>query len=540
MAGPQIGSFTANPNPVTAGSSVTLTDSNISDGDPHSTITQVAIYLDSNGDGKLEPDSDQLLGYASQTSPGMWTLTSTNAFGLTAGTYTLFAQAQDNYGLLGDADALSLTVATDPSFAVTGFPSPTTAGAAGTVTVTARNADGTVTTGYTGTVHFSSSDPRAVLPASYTFTDADKGVHTFTATLQTAGSQSLTATDTSNSSITGSATGITVTPSTAASLVLSSVPTSATAGSGFTMTVTALDAYGNIATGFSGAVHFSSSDPQAMLPADYSFTSIDQGVRNFSVTLQTAGSQSLTATDIVTSSLTSTASGIVVNPTFAESLVLSKVPTSTTAGSSFTLGVTAKDAYGNTATGYAGTVHFSSSDPQAVLPANYTFTSADQGRHTFAVTLETAGSQSLTAADTVQGWVWGRATGITVTASGIVVNPTPGGASSGGSGHGSNGGSATSGGPEGGSPGAVSSGGLSSPLPAPGQSAGFFGLALEMFELEIDDSLALVFSMMGQENQQNKDAIAGLLKAITDDLLYPTPLGWYACLLGYEAALSLI
>jgi uncharacterized delta-60 repeat protein len=93
---PQIGSFTANPNPVTAGSSVTLTASGITDGNPNSTITQVAFYLDSNNDGKLETSTDTLLGYATQSSPGVWTLTNSSAFGLTAGTYTLFAQAQDS------------------------------------------------------------------------------------------------------------------------------------------------------------------------------------------------------------------------------------------------------------------------------------------------------------------------------------------------------------------------------------------------------------------------------------------------------------
>jgi len=38
---------------------------------------------------------------------------------------------------------------------------------------------------------------------------------------------------------------------------------------------------------------------------------------------------------------------------------------------------------------------------QAVLPANYTFTSSDAGRHTFSATLKTAGTQSSGAADTV-------------------------------------------------------------------------------------------------------------------------------------------
>src|SRR5207247_39139 len=62
------------------------------------------------------------------------------------------------------------------------------------------------------------------------------------------------------------------------------------------------------------------------------------------------------------------------------------------------------DAYGNLATGYRGTVRVTSSDAQAVLPADYTFTAADAGRHTFTTTLKTAGSQSLTATDTAAGF----------------------------------------------------------------------------------------------------------------------------------------
>jgi hypothetical protein len=104
---PQIGSFTANPNPVTSGNSTTLTVSNIADTNPSATITHVAIYMDSNGDGKLD-SGDTLIGYAMQTSPGVWTLTYT--VNLAPGTYTLFAQALDNYGLFSNPFALSLTV----------------------------------------------------------------------------------------------------------------------------------------------------------------------------------------------------------------------------------------------------------------------------------------------------------------------------------------------------------------------------------------------------------------------------------------------
>lgn len=64
---------------------------------------------------------------------------------------------------------------------------------------------------YTGTVHFTSSDLHAVLPADYTFVSSDKGSHTFSATLNTSGSQSLTATDTASTTITGTE-AITVNP----------------------------------------------------------------------------------------------------------------------------------------------------------------------------------------------------------------------------------------------------------------------------------------------------------------------------------------
>ena len=67
-------------------------------------------------------------------------------------------------------------------------------------------ADGVVRTkalGYTGTVHFTSTDKHAVLPRNYTFVSGDNGVHTFTVTLRSGGTRSVTATDTLDRSITG-------------------------------------------------------------------------------------------------------------------------------------------------------------------------------------------------------------------------------------------------------------------------------------------------------------------------------------------------
>jgi hypothetical protein len=81
------------------------------------------------------------------------------------------------------------------------------------VTVTAMDPFNQVAAGYTGTITFSTNDPDpgVVLPADYTFTLADGGVHTFTdtalgeTTLITPGPQTLTVMDTADNTITGSA-----------------------------------------------------------------------------------------------------------------------------------------------------------------------------------------------------------------------------------------------------------------------------------------------------------------------------------------------
>jgi hypothetical protein len=193
------------------------------------------------------------------------------------------------------------------SFSVTGFPASVVAGTSGTFTVTALNADGTVNTGYLGTVHFTSSDPHAVLPANYTFTATDQGVHPFNATLVTAGNQFIKATDTTNGTMLGGEAGIVVQPAAASQLVLSA-PSSVRHGTTFSLTLTVEDAYGNVVTGYVGTVHFTSSDSTATLPADYTFTAADAGVHTFTSTaiLRKRGTQTLSVTDTQNSALSTT------------------------------------------------------------------------------------------------------------------------------------------------------------------------------------------------------------------------------------------
>src|SRR5262249_1575565 len=155
---------------------------------------------------------------------------------------------------------------------------------------------------------------------------------------------------------------------------------------------------------YAGSVTFSSSDPQASLPASVSLTA---GMGTASVTLRTAGSQSLTASDAA-NGLTGSQSGIAVAPAAAAHFVLVG-PSQATSNSPLSITVEAVDAFGNTATGYLGTVTFSSSDPGVVLPSDYAFMASDGGVHVFtnAVRLSTPGTQTITATDTLDSSIRG-------------------------------------------------------------------------------------------------------------------------------------
>ncbi len=207
---------------------------------------------------------------------------------------------------------------------------PTTdiAGTAFSVTVTARNSGNATDPGYTGTIRFSSTDVQAGLPATYTFVAGDAGSHTFSVTLKTAAAQTVTATDTTTTAGSVTTPSIAVSPAAASKFVLSGLSTTATAGVGQTVTVTAEDAYGNVATGYTGSVSFASSDLAAILPASYTFTTADAGRHTFGVTFETAGSESVTVSDTATTKFSATQSGITVSPAAPLNLTAAAVSTS--------------------------------------------------------------------------------------------------------------------------------------------------------------------------------------------------------------------
>jgi Putative zinc- or iron-chelating domain len=187
-----------------------------------------------------------------------------------------------------------------------------------------------------------------------------------------------------------------------ATSVTVAAPAAATAGTPFSFTVSVLDQNGHLDVEYSGTVHFTSSDPGATLPADATLTN---GTGTLSATLVKPGESTLTATDTLTGALTGTSGPIVVSPGPAASLQVT-APAMATAGTSLSVTVTALDPVSNVATGYAGTVHFTSSDGAATLPADSTLTN---GVGTFQVTLATPGGQSVTATDTVTAALTGSA-----------------------------------------------------------------------------------------------------------------------------------
>jgi len=82
----------------------------------------------------------------------------------------------------------------------------------------------------------------------------------------------------------------------------------------------------------------------------------------------------------------------------ASRLAVSDFPSFLPTGTPASFTVTALDPAGNVATGFTGAVNFSASGGSPVLPSSYTFTAADQGRHTFTASFGAVGTWTLTAA----------------------------------------------------------------------------------------------------------------------------------------------
>jgi hypothetical protein len=315
-----------------------------------------------------------------------------------AGPQTVTAADSATAGIAGTA-AVAVSAGPPAHFGARA-PSTCTAGVPFALTLTVLDEFGNPVAGHNGTVRFASSDEAAQLTPPYPYNGDEQGVHTFPdLILKTAGDRTITIADPAQSELTARVM-ITVAPGPGIRLRLD-LPAGATAGKPCGLTVTVLDAFGNVAAGHHGTLHFTSSDPQANLPGAFTFGAADQGTHVFAaaVTFKTAGGQTLMATDPANKALHASAA-LVVQPAPATHFRLS-APDGRRAGTAFPVTITALDSFGHVAVGYRGTIHFASSDPNAELPPDYAFKAADQGVHTFPVALNTAGNQTLSVTDTV-------------------------------------------------------------------------------------------------------------------------------------------
>ena len=314
---------------------------------------------------------------------------------------------------------MSVTASPSAAFRVTG-PVATTAGVPGVYTVAALDTAGAVNANYRGTVQFISDDEQGALSGNLAFAAADNGQKTVSATFRTAGTRLFVVQDTAVATAQGIAQ-VRVSAADASQLEVSGVPSTAVAGDQVVFTVTARDAFGNVADGFTGTVTFASSDPAATLPADFTFAAGDRGTRNFTVLLSTAGDATVT----VSSASVTAGSGHVNVKHGVTNLSVAFTGAEAWAGNADSATVTAQDKFGNRVNNYTGTVAFTSSDAAASVPANVTFAATDNGQVTVNVTFNTIGAQTLTATDTAAASVTGSGS---QTVRGLVyTNPATGG-----------------------------------------------------------------------------------------------------------------
>ena len=316
--------------------------------------------------------------------------------------------------------AAPVTVLSGPlkQFVVTA-PASATAGTAFSVTLTAQDAAGNTVVAYTGpqTIGFSgpSSSPGGAAPVSGVG-GFSNGVGTASVTLYDAQSTTLTA---AQGAATGTSGSITVGAG-ANHQIGASATSPQTAGTAFSVTLTAQDSWGNTPGTLSGTknVSFSgpASSPNGSAPVYPATASFSAGHATVSMTLKDAQTTTLTVSD-TTDGFGGVASGaIVVGPASASSFGVA-TPTAPTAGVAFSETLTALDAYGNTATVYAGakTVRFSGppSSPGGTAPAYPASVTFASGVGSPPITLYDAQTTTLTATqgavDRGVGIVHGRA-----------------------------------------------------------------------------------------------------------------------------------
>ncbi len=342
------------------------------------------------------------------------TLTTTTCTdsGLEPGTYTYVVTAKwRSWTASSLAKAATVTVGPADRFVLSASSLTPVAGAANNLTITAKDAKGSTVTTYVNShnITFSgaSASPNGTAPTVADSSGAATAFGTPTAINFTAGVATVSsstngamklyakgeagiqASDGSISTVTP--LGVTVAAAAAAKFALTAATATPTAGEADNLTITAQDAYGNLATSyagshsltFSGAAVIGTNKPAvsnssgaATAFGTATAISFSAGVatvssgKNGAMTLYKAESPSITVSDGTVTSVAPLK--VTVAPAAAAKFVLAATTTAPAAGETDNLTVTAQDTYGNVATSYTGshglTFSGASASPNGTAP----------------------------------------------------------------------------------------------------------------------------------------------------------------------------
>ncbi len=298
-------------------------------------------------------------------------------------------------GTLSNGAGLTVTVAAAAaaSFSLTAASTAVTAGEADNLTVTALDAFGNTAVSYVGSHNLTFGGAGISVGGNHPTVSNSAGVATnfgtATAITFTTGvasvaganngvmrlykAETASVTVVSGAVNNGAGLSVTVGVAAAASLGLAAATITPTAGASDSLTITAKDAYGNTITSYTGSHNLTFGGPHvigAFTPTVTDSTGVATslgtataitftngvatvaGANNGVMTLYKAEAVSVTVTDGTLSNGAGLA--VTVAPAAAASLALAAASVTPTAGVADNLTVTAKDAYGNTATAYIG------------------------------------------------------------------------------------------------------------------------------------------------------------------------------------------
>ncbi len=331
---------------------------------------------------------------AGGTCAGTLTAVTCTDSGLELGTYTYVVTARwRSWSKSSSGKAVTVAVGPADHFVLSADSPAPSAGAADNLTITAEDAGGNTATTYSGSKSLvfsgaaaigankptvANSAGTAIAFGSATAINFTAGVATVASgtkngvmKIYAAGEAAIEAGDGSIS--TAAPLEVSVSPLSAAKLVLGAATTTPAAGVADNLTTTAQDTYGNVATSYSGSKSLvfsgASAAPDGTAPtvADSSGAAIAfggataisfsagvagvSGGKNGAMKLYRGGSTSLTVSD---GTLTTPTALAVTVGTTATHLALTAATTSPAAGASDSLTITALDAYENTVTSYGG------------------------------------------------------------------------------------------------------------------------------------------------------------------------------------------